>query len=269
LIDLSTVFTPSELAAPASPESIAAAEAALGGPLPTQLRELYRQTNGVQGLKNATLFDVQSLFERNETYGTIECLPRHLYVGNDNGNLGLFISKSDDDLKVYESDLGDQFEDGLVVLAPSLGEWFAQGCPWSDGDLGAPPAADSSADACGMIPFSALRPRQLFDFVAEFNWDDDLAPIDEILALPSCPLECAVLAFWRGEGPLYWVGDADPTTQLGPKMMALGGAVLAGRYLRAGIRYDPVAAEQLTKVHVYKLKKAGLPDVFFGPFAAR
>lgn len=132
MVPLIQCFKPAELLPPATEEAIAQAEGALGCPLPTQLKALYRQTNGVQGDGNLTLFQAELIAERNETYGVAECLPNLLYVGNDNGDQGLFIPRSDTDSTVFESGLGDQSIEGLVTLAPSLSAWFERGCPWQD-----------------------------------------------------------------------------------------------------------------------------------------
>ena len=67
---------------------------------------------------------------------TARYLPDFLYVGNDNGHAGIFVSKSNDELRAFESALGDQSVEVLTVLAASLSEWIERGCPWSDGDLG-------------------------------------------------------------------------------------------------------------------------------------
>lgn len=138
MVPLRALFKSSELRQPASPEAIAQAEQALGVSLPQQLRNLYNQTNGVFGDWTVTIFEVESLFERNETYGVSECLPHLLYIGNDNGNQGVFVPRSSSEFTVFESDLGDQSIEGLVTLAPNLSNWFEHGCPWSDGELGAP-----------------------------------------------------------------------------------------------------------------------------------
>ena len=136
MINLSTIFQPRELSEPPPREAIAEAERKLGCPLPDQLQRFYRQTNGVSGAWTVTIFEVESLFERNETYHTIECLPHLIYFGNDNGNVGVFIPKLSRDLTVFESDLGDQDANSLIVLATSLTDWFERGCPWSDGAKG-------------------------------------------------------------------------------------------------------------------------------------
>ena len=105
--------------------------------LPQQLKELYLQSNGISGSGTVTVFAVEALYERNETYETIAYLPKFIYLGNDNGDCGVFVAKSAD-LSVYECDLGAQSDECLKVVAPSLSDWFASRCPWSSGALGAP-----------------------------------------------------------------------------------------------------------------------------------
>lgn len=144
MVPLHSLFEATELRKPSTPEVLARAEQNFGFALPSQLLSLYSQSNGVLGNWTVTIFQAESLFERNETYGVVECLPNLLYVGNDNGNRGLFIPKASSQSTVFECDLGDQSVEGLVLLASSLSEWFEQGCPWSDGDLGAPRESDET-----------------------------------------------------------------------------------------------------------------------------
>jgi hypothetical protein len=51
-----------------------------------------------------------------------------------------------------------------------------------------------------------MNAEEQFKFVAEFNWDDSLEPIEQILDSPVCVFETALLAFWRLEGPWYYTG---------------------------------------------------------------
>jgi hypothetical protein len=138
MINLRTIFDSSELLSPPTLEAIVQAEQKFGCSFPDQLRSLYLQSNGIHGNWTVTIFEVEAVFERNETYETFEYLPDHMYIGNDNGNTGIFISKSSEELRVFASDLGDQDANSLVVLASSISVWFGCGCPWSDGHLGAP-----------------------------------------------------------------------------------------------------------------------------------
>lgn len=79
----------------------------------------------------------------------------------------------------------------------------------------------------GAAPIHKMSAMDQFQFIQEFNWDDDLKPLEDILGSKSCPLEAAVLAFWRGEGPSYFIGEHDRTAWLGPMMMSLGEATLS------------------------------------------
>jgi hypothetical protein len=136
MITLSTVFNTSELRDPPTQEALAKVELALGAPLPDQLRSLYGQTNGICGDWTVTIFEVEAIVERNETYEVPRYLPDFIYIGNDNGNRGLFISRTSSLLTLFETDLGDQSIESLVALAPSLSDWFERSCPWSDGEPG-------------------------------------------------------------------------------------------------------------------------------------
>jgi hypothetical protein len=138
MIDLRTIFSDMELRGPATEEMCCAAERQLGAALPEQLRAFYKQSDGVCGRHTVTLFEVEGLLERNLTYETFEYLPKMIYIGNDNGECGIFISKWNEELAVSACNLGDQFEESLVEVAPSLSHWFAARCPWPYGGFGVP-----------------------------------------------------------------------------------------------------------------------------------
>jgi hypothetical protein len=108
-----------------------------------------------------------------------------------------------------------------------------------------------------------MTAEEQFRFVAEFNWDNSLEPIEQILDSPVCAFETALLAFWRLEGPWYYTG-AQRHHHYSLLLDRLAKDIEANRYRRSGISYNPMTEQRLSKVQVYKLRRAGLPDVFFG-----
>jgi hypothetical protein len=111
-----------------------------------------------------------------------------------------------------------------------------------------------------------MTTEEQFQFVEAFNWDDPWQPVLEILASPECALETALLAFWRLDGPWHIVNAPSSV----PTHMArwvstveqLSRDIQVGRYHAAGIGYDPIADNQLSRTQLYRLSKAGLPPVF-------
>ena len=51
------------------------------------------------------------------------------------------------------------------------------------------------------------RARELFQEVDEYNWDDGVVRMQEILNDPACDRATAVMMFWRTE-PLFYLGKA-------------------------------------------------------------
>jgi hypothetical protein len=109
--------------------------------------------------------------------------------------------------------------------------------------------------------------QEQFAFVTSFNWDDPLEPIVAILGSTHCSLETALLAFWRLEGP--WritdplsVGSHPLLSRWAVTVDQLARDIQAGRYRSAGIGYDAIEDNQLSRVQLHKLAKAGLPQVF-------
>jgi hypothetical protein len=117
-------------------------------------------------------------------------------------------------------------------------------------------------------PNGAGRAAERFQFVDAYNWDDGLDTIRDILASPDCSLETAVLAFWRAEGPWIYFEPSQADTEIGRLVHGLFRDILDAKYARAGIAYDPVSREGISRTQVYKMRKPGLPEIFFGPFDA-
>lgn len=113
-----------------------------------------------------------------------------------------------------------------------------------------------------------MSPSEQFAFVDEYNWDDGLEPINSILLSDSCALETALLAFWRADGPFLFVGEIKEEKTYGPFTRWLADQIRNGRYARKLDGFDPMNSEGISKTQIYKLRKAGLPEVFFGNVAS-
>jgi hypothetical protein len=112
-----------------------------------------------------------------------------------------------------------------------------------------------------------MNHEHLFRTLRDFNWDDDLSEVAPALQSPDCALECAVLAFWRLEGPWHYIGEL-PIHEHAGLVRDLAARILKGDLRTAGIAYDPTQDQQLSKVQVRKLLQAGLPEVFLRTFRA-
>ena len=97
-------------------------------------------------------------------------------------------------------------------------------------------------------------------WVDRYNWDDGLAPIWVIADHPQTEFATALMIYWRLGGP--WL-EADPggVNEDAKRLQDLvRERLLAGFYPLGASRFDP-SVEELTRVHLYQLRKAGVPEL--------
>lgn len=112
-----------------------------------------------------------------------------------------------------------------------------------------------------------MTPAEQFVFVDQYNWDDGLEPIKSILLSETCAQETALLAFWRADGPFLLVGEINEDKIYGPFLRWLADRIKKGNYQEKLEGFDPIKSEGVSRTQLYKLRKAGLPEVFFGSAA--
>ena len=106
-----------------------------------------------------------------------------------------------------------------------------------------------------------VEPAELFRWVEQYNWDDGLAPIWPISDWPHTELATALLIYWLLGGPDL---EAEPgctgweAKQLQDRVRE---RILAGYYPKGTVRYDP----DLSQVHLYLYRKAGIPEELLRP----
>ena len=110
-----------------------------------------------------------------------------------------------------------------------------------------------SVDSSGM-----QDPRAIHEWVREFNWDDDLAPIWAIAHRADTEFATALLIYWRLEGP--WISRSDSNSDAVKLHDFVEARLLSGAYAKGSISYDPVAENALSRVQVAKLKRSGFPS---------
>jgi hypothetical protein len=100
----------------------------------------------------------------------------------------------------------------------------------------------------------------VFEFVAGFNWDDDLAPIAEIVADPTTDFATALMIYWRLDGP--WMNSDSSCNAVARSLnSAVRSNLVSGFYRKSAQTYDPAFDNSLTKVQVVQLLKAGTPHI--------
>jgi len=110
-----------------------------------------------------------------------------------------------------------------------------------------------------------VTPEARHQFILEFNWDDDLAPVAAIVDDSSTDFATALKIFWRLDGP--WMVDADTECNTAARELNLRvrSNLVSGLYANRRLRYDPVADNHLSKVQVHKLRRNGVESVLLEP----
>jgi hypothetical protein len=103
-------------------------------------------------------------------------------------------------------------------------------------------------------------PTEIHQWVSEFNWDDDLAPMWEIVQNPDTEFATALLIYWRLEGP--WLRRTECNSEALRLHDLVEGRLLSGAYKKRLLRYDPIAENSLSRVQVANLKRSDFPGQF-------
>lgn len=100
---------------------------------------------------------------------------------------------------------------------------------------------------------------EIHERIANYNWDDGVAPIRPIVDDRKTEFATALLIYWRLGGP--WLeGDVSPVNHDAVRLQQLvRERLLTGYYPRIRLRYYPVEDMRLSKVQVAKLKRNGCP----------
>lgn len=109
-----------------------------------------------------------------------------------------------------------------------------------------------------------MSPSEQYSFVLSFNWDDGFEPVKEVLLARDCSLETALLAFWRAEGPWLYIESVVDGSAHTEFVRWLSHRILSGQYPSTLGGFDPRKTECVSKTQLFKLRKAGLPEVFLG-----
>jgi len=115
------------LHAGASKSDIQAAEAGLNISFPVNYKLLLEYTDGLLLDSGVSLYSVNDIRERNDTYEVFEYCKGFLLIGDDSGGRGFLISLNNLESKIYGSGLGDLDPSEFVPIATSLQDWVEKG----------------------------------------------------------------------------------------------------------------------------------------------
>lgn len=116
-------------------------------------RWLASVTDDVDVAEGVVMYCLESLLERNTTYGIGEWLTGYLMIGQE-GDRGFFL-RCDDGGPVFRADLGSRGEVDLDVAAPTFEEWLRSGFTVPpDPERELPPTADVYV---GRIPVDGVQ----------------------------------------------------------------------------------------------------------------
>jgi hypothetical protein len=109
---------------------------------------------------------------------------------------------------------------------------------------------------------AGMTAEQLHAFARGYNWDDGFAAPRAVLASPRCERGTALLIYWAAGGPF------DEKTARGHHRNFLTEArerLLGGEFQEEVVAYDPIADNQINKVQLLKLRRAGVPEALIRP----
>ena len=113
---------------PASAQAITDVSRFLPAELPEDYAALLAQADGVAA-DHFTLYSCEELPERNATFQIGEYLPGFVIVGGDGGGSALIMRSGLGRSPIFLVGHGAMFPEFMVLLANSLAEWVAAGCP--------------------------------------------------------------------------------------------------------------------------------------------
>ena len=109
-----------------------------------------------------------------------------------------------------------------------------------------------------------MPPADHHDWVVQYNWDDGLAPIWVIADSPATEVATALLIYWRLGGPWLATSVASGGNAEAKRLQdAVRDRLLIGFYLVGPAEFDPKT--ELSRTQLHQLRKAGLPELLFGP----
>lgn len=97
--------------------------------LTSSILAFVEQQTGAPRDDGLLLYGKNDLAERNQTFEIGMYLPDHLLIGDDSGGRGVLVHCNNANHPVYLFDPGAMDEDDLCLLAESLDQWLASGCP--------------------------------------------------------------------------------------------------------------------------------------------
>jgi hypothetical protein len=102
-----------------------------------------------------------------------------------------------------------------------------------------------------------MDPAELHEWVANYNWDDGLAPIWVIVESQKTEFATALMIYWRLNGPWLEATPGNANWEAKQLQNFVRERLLNGFYPCGTSAFDP----ELSKTQLYQLRKAGVPDL--------
>jgi hypothetical protein len=107
-----------------------------------------------------------------------------------------------------------------------------------------------------------MNSAQLHEWIADYNWDDGLAPIWAIVDSPKTEFATALMIYWRLGGPWLKAEPGSVNDEAKRLQNLVQERLMTGFYAQGSSRFDPSA--ELSRSQLYQLRKAGLPALLLG-----
>ena len=101
----------------------------LGFALPDSYKTLLEFTDGLLLDNGLSIYPIDLVKERNETFEITTYCPDHLLIGDDSGGTGILISRIEIDPVVVKSGFGDLVPP-YEIVAKTLSTWIEAGLVW-------------------------------------------------------------------------------------------------------------------------------------------
>jgi hypothetical protein len=98
---------------------------------------------------------------------------------------------------------------------------------------------------------------KLHEWVARYNWDDGLAPIWGIVESQKTEFATALMIYWLLGGPDLESTPGSVTWEAKQLQNLVRTQLLSDYYARGSCTFAP----ELSRVHLYQFRKAGVPEL--------
>ncbi|MGB4811940.1 MAG: DUF4274 domain-containing protein [Methylophilaceae bacterium] len=176
---------------------IAAIETWAQTTLPSEYRQFLLSHDEMFFGDSILIYAAEDVIERNETYETKVYCPGYITIGDDSGGQAVVISLSGEPSSVFLVGHGHMKPDGFHLMANSLSEWIANGCPIIEQDQAEQDQYEAKSWQLIKMYLSSATPEKWHLFAARSNYDSNMKPLQWLIDNPALDRATALLIYWN------------------------------------------------------------------------